>query len=165
MLLAVDVDYRETGAQAAGVAFAHWADATPARIYHGRIARVDAYEAGNFYRRELPCILRLLEHHRLNPEVVVIDGYVVLGNPARPGLGLHLYRALGRTAAVIGVAKTRFAGTPESAELYRGASRRPLFITSAGIDLETARRDIASMHGCHRIPELLRLADRESRKT
>ena len=34
MLLAVDVHYRAPAAQVSGVAFSHWADAKPERIYH-----------------------------------------------------------------------------------------------------------------------------------
>ena len=97
------------------------------------------------------------------PDVIVIDGYVYLGDPSHPGLGQHLYDALQGRAAVVGVAKTRFKGTPDNCEILRGGSNRTLFVTSVGIALEIAKRDIQAMYGRHRLPDLLKLADRECR--
>ena len=163
MLLAVDVYYRESAAQVAGVAFSHWSDAKPERIYRCAMDKVLDYEPGKFYLRELPCILRLLDAHDLAPETIIIDGYVDLGDAPRPGLGRRLYNRLQGRVPVIGVAKSRFSGTPADAEISRGRSARPLFITSVGVELETARRNILAMHGRHRLPDLLRIADRACR--
>lgn len=163
MLLAVDVYYRESGAQVSGVVFRHWPDAKPERIYHCAVDTVRDYEPGKFYLRELPCILHLLDTHDLAPDTIIIDGYVYLGDPCRPGLGMHLYNHLQGRVPVIGVAKSRFRGTPADAEISRGRSSRPLFVTSVGVELETAKRNILAMHGRHRLPDLLRIADRACR--
>ena len=42
-------------------------------------------------KRELPCILALLQDITVEPLIVVVDGYVTLGKHHKPGLGMHLY--------------------------------------------------------------------------
>ncbi len=163
MILAVDVHYRETAAQAAGVAFDEWTDAEPAVRFLTRTPIAADYRPGAFYRRELPCILALLNEHGLQPDTILIDGFVYLDGTSRPGLGWHLYDALDGKTAVIGVAKRPFRGIPDRHQVTRGGSHRPLYVTSAGIPLETARSRVEAMHGPYRLPTLLKLADRESR--
>jgi len=164
MILAVDVHYRETTAQVAGVAFHEWSDAQPAARFSTRTPIAAGYRPGEFYRRELPSILALLREHHLQPETILIDGFVYLDGDFRPGLGRHLYDALDGSTVVIGVAKRPFHGIPERHQLKRGGSLRPLYVTSAGIPLEIARRRVEAMHGPYRLPTLLKLADRESRE-
>lgn len=161
--IAVDVGYRGKRARAAAVAFDDWRAGDATAAYTTDIAHVEAYVPGAFYRRELPCILQLLGEHDLRPDCIVIDGFVYLDGTSRPGLGLHLYEALGHVVPVIGVAKTAFIGVPRSCEIFRGTSKRPLFVTSAGMAIERARDLIGSMHGRHRLPTLLSAADRLSR--
>jgi deoxyribonuclease V len=43
--------------------------------------------------------------------------------------------------------------------VQRGHSRRPLYVSAAGIDAETAARYIQDMHGTYRLPTLLRRVD------
>ena len=88
-------------------------------------------------------------------DIVIVDGYVWLG-PDRPGLGWHLHAARG--GVVVGVAKTRFDGAT-AREVIRGGSTRPLFVTAIGIDPALAAEHVRQMHGDHRIPTLLGLAD------
>ncbi len=97
-------------------------------------------------------------------DVVVIDGYVWLGGPDKPGLGAHLYEALGRQTAVVGVAKTRSKGAENACEVFRGNSKRPLFITAAGLSQDCAAEHIRSMHGLYRIPTLLKRVDELCRR-
>ena len=95
---------------------------------------------------------------------VVVDGHVWLGaNESRPGLGAHLYRALGASIAVVGVAKNSFAGNQAIAVL-RGQSKRPLYVTAAGTDVADAADAVRAMHGAHRIPTLLHQVDRLARR-
>lgn len=91
---------------------------------------------------------------------MIIDGYIDPGN--KPGLGRHLWRTLGEKVIVIGVAKTFFKGT-ETVKVFRGRSRRPLYITSAGIDTFEAASLIEKMPGNFRIPDMLKLVDQISR--
>jgi len=93
---------------------------------------------------------------------VIIDGYVWLG-AGRPGLGAHLYEALGQRIAVVGVAKRRFHGAGDAVPVLRGTSQVPLFVTAVGIDPSEAAEGVRRMHGGHRIPTLLKRVDRLSR--
>ena len=165
MMLAVDVDYRNNKAIVAGVAFNQWADDKPAQEWVIQVPSPAAYLPGQFYRRELPCILALLKQIDAVPEVMIIDGYVYLGYEKKPGLGQYLFEALHGDTVVIGVAKKRFKNTPEGVALYRGQSKRPLYVTAVGIDEDEARQLIASMVGHHRIPVLLKRADQLCRQT
>lgn len=159
MFACLDVGYRGTHALAACVVFAHWRAAAPLEICRAALSGVPDYHPGNFYVRELPPLLAVLERTSGRFETLVVDGYVWLGNGTQPGLGARLHHALGGRSAVIGVAKTRFGDDACSIPLYRGGSKRPLYITAAGIEPAAAAACIASMHGPNRIPALLALAD------
>jgi deoxyribonuclease V len=160
MLACVDVDYREGGAVAACVLFRSWTDAAPASELVECITRVEPYQPGSFYRRELPCLLSVLGSVADPLEAVVVDGYVWLDAGLAPGLGAHLHRALGGRCPVVGVAKTRFAGSDGVARpVFRGGSRRALYVTAAGMDADEAAGHIREMHGLFRIPTLLRRVD------
>jgi deoxyribonuclease V len=164
MILALDVHYRVTDATVAGVLFAQWDDAQAAARHALVCEDIADYVPGEFYRRELPCIHRLLDTlGEMTLSYIVIDGYVHLGEEQRPGLGAHLWESLGGRVPVIGVAKTRFAGTPAEAELRRGGSDRPLYVSAAGLPLSEAREAIARMLGAHRLPDLLKLVDHLAR--
>ena len=162
MIIAIDVYYQDKKAIVAGVLFHFW-DAPKAAeeiVIEMEIDRVGEYEPGQFYKRELPCILALLETLETFPEIIVIDGYVYLGNEKNPGLGQRLYDAIEGRSIVIGVAKTRFQDTPTSAEIYRGKSQNPLYVTAIGLSLSEAKRFIMDMQGENRIPALLKRVDR-----
>lgn len=161
MILAADVHYAGAGARAAGVLFADWSDAAAAAERTIDIDNVAAYEPGAFHRRELPCLSALLGTLEALPACIV-DGHVWLDGAGRPGLGAHLWETLQRRVAVVGVAKTRFVDTPAEAEVVRGGAR-PLYVTAAGLDPAQARAAVARMHGAHRLPELLKRADRLAR--
>jgi deoxyribonuclease V len=88
-----------------------------------------------------------------------MDGYVWLGGVDKPGLGAHLYQALGGRTTVVGVAKTRFQEAGMACEVFRRKSNRPLFITAAGMSPDCARGHVRSMHGPYRIPTLLKHVD------
>jgi deoxyribonuclease V len=164
MIACVDVDYRDPYAIAACVAFRSWTDPVSADEKVERISPIEPYVPGQFYRRELPCLLAVLETMREALETVVVDGYVWLKDEKTPGMGARLFEALGGKVPVIGVAKTRFLSSSIAAEVKRGHSLRPLYVTAAGIDLANAAGFIRSMHGDHRIPTLLRRVDRLCRE-
>src|SRR5262249_34338855 len=126
MLVCLDVSYRESAAYAAGVTFRDWSDSNPLDEKLVHIQNVEPYQPGQFYRRELPCLLAVLK--QLPPiDTAIVDGYVWLDGESRPGLGARLYEALHGKVAVIGVAKTKFHGTSRVCEVIRGSSKRPLF--------------------------------------
>ncbi len=161
-IAALDVGYRTTGALGAGVLFKGWeADRTMAEATVETAAVAD-YVPGEFYLRELPILLSVISQLPQVPNHIVIDGYVWL-NEERPGLGGHLWAALDERPVVVGVAKNPFRGASPCAEVRRGNSTRPLFVTSAGIPLAEACHHVATMHGPHRIPTILRRVDALSR--
>ena len=163
MILAADVSYSQTRASAAGILLTRWEDAEPYRVLHAELDPVAPYIPGQFYRRELPCILALTNQLECFPEIIIVDGYVYLGSERRPGLGQHLYDALDGRSAVVGVAKTRFKDTP-TAEVLRGQSLNPMYVTAVGLDEMEARDCVARMYGPHRIPAMLKLVDRLSKQ-
>ncbi len=164
MLACLDVDYRTDGsAVAACVAFDDWTSARASATYAVRIASVEEYQPGEFYRRELPCLLRVLESAAGPFEVILVDSYVTLDPSGKPGLGQRLYEALGRTTSVVGVAKTRFATASMAIPVLRGTSQNPLWVTAVGLDAKEAAGKVAIMAGAHRIPTLLRQVDRLAR--
>jgi deoxyribonuclease V len=158
MILAVDVAYDGADAVAAGVGFMDWADERPCDEFRVRVSGVAPYVPGRFWEREGPPILSLLRAFR-DVRVVVVDGFVDLGD--RPGLGRHLYDALGGRVAVVGVAKTAFTGA-DPVEVVRGG-RSPLYVTAAGLDPAWCAARVREMQGSARIPTLLAAVDRLSR--
>jgi deoxyribonuclease V len=160
MIAFVDVDYRGDEAAAACVLSAGWNDDVPARELVQRVLGVEPYVAGQFYKRELPCLLAVLGQVGEPIDLVVIDGYVWLADESRPGLGAHLYESLGKKVPIVGVAKTQFLSAKLAVPVVRGeANSRPLFVTAAGMDVSEAAARVRGMHGPHRIPTLLRRVD------
>lgn len=162
LIAAVDVDYRDPGAVAAGVWFRGWSAPEVEAEVVTHLDAVAEYQPGEFYRRELPCLLAVLERGPA-AEVIVVDGYVWLG-PGRPGLGALLFEALGGRTVVIGVAKTRFASATGAVPVYRGESRSPLYVTAEGAGVTEAAGWIARMAGPYRVPEMLKRVDQLARK-
>lgn len=160
MKLAVDVHYDTDGALAAAVAFDDWNAPEPTKTYTTRVAHVEKPARGELDLRELPCLLQLLREHALQPEAIVIDGFVHLDAQDTPGLGQHLYHALGQRAAVIGISRAPMADTPAQFEVAREEEARPVVVTCAGIDLGAAKARVRMMHGKRRVPTLMKLAAR-----
>lgn len=157
-ILATDVQYANNStAQAAGLIFDEWAAEAAASEVVVPVNGILDYEPGEFFRRELPCLLKIIEAIQRPIDLIVVDGYVWL-DEGRPGLGAKLFEEINQTIPVIGVAKTRFRNA-SATEILRGTSNSPLFITSVGIEWSAAARHIQSMHGPHRIPTLLRRVD------
>ena len=163
-ILAVDVAYQDDRAVVAGVLFQHWNDSESDCELKIQVNNVEAYIPGQFFRRELPCILALLRQMTALPNIIVVDGYVYLGNEHRAGLGQHLYEALHKEVAIIGVAKKPFQDTPTKSAIFRGTSQKPLYVTAVGIDEAVARNHIVTMHGKYRIPTLLKRVDQLTRQ-
>lgn len=158
MIACLDVDYRADHAIVACLLFTEWTDETENQQLTKRINDVAPYVSGEFYKRELPCLLAALTDVQHLLTAVVIDGYVWLA-PDKKGLGAYLYEALSHRLPVIGVAKTNFHAAP-SVPVLRGDSQNPLFVTAAGIDTQAAADCVARMHGPFRLPTLLKKVDR-----
>jgi deoxyribonuclease V len=164
MLIAVDVQYAELTVVTAAVGFFDWCDPTPTvECVQRAEVMPKPYEPGAFYKRELPFLLEAvaLVERRHPLEVVVIDAHVWLRKD-QPGIGARLHEALGARKAVIGVAKTAFAGG-SAVPVLRGDSIRPLFVTAAGMNAHRAAELVRGMHGPHRVPTLLKRVDQLAR--
>ena len=160
MIIATDIHYKETYAKAVCVAF-DWEDTAPEKIYTATIAEVEPYVPGEFYKRELPCILKVLEQVDLKSiEAIIVDGHVFVHNNKKYGLGAYLWEALNKKVPIIGVAKKSFIDTEEvSTPILRGLSEKPLYVSCIGIAKEVVLEKINLLHGEHRMPTILKLLD------
>ena len=142
-----------------------WTTATPTMEISRCLPCAPAnYVPGQFYKRELPLLRAVIDDLASRPSILVIDGYVWLGATDAPGLGAHLFKELHAATPIVGVAKTGYRNDTWSKRVYRVGSRRPLYVTAAGVDTAKAAALVASMHGKHRIPTLLKQVDRLARK-
>lgn len=161
MMLAFDSYYYDDKAKTVALLFENWIDDSPKEVLSEILTNIAEYEPGAFYKRELPCMLSLLQQIDLATiEAIIIDGFVVLDDAGKLGLGGHLYEFLQKKIPVIGVAKTNFATIINlKRAIYRGGSKNPLYITALGMDLDQASTNIQGMYGNYRIPSLLKLLD------
>jgi len=166
LIAAVDAHYTTNcRAGVACVTFSDWSASDPENEIAILVSPIEPYSSGNFWRRELPCISRVLDQLIQAPDIVLIDGYVWLDGNCRKGLGAYLYEALDRRTAIVGVAKSPFQGASGAAIVTRGRSGNALFVTSAGLPLDVAVESVKAMAGSFRIPALLRCVDRLARET
>ncbi len=163
MIACADVAYGEKDAVAACVVFRDWHDERAVAEVVERMAIPGEYVSGEFFRRELPCLMNLISQMEAPLHSVIVDGYVWLDRSGRPGLGAHLYRALGNLTTVIGVAKNPFKNPTPAITICRGLSARALYVSAVGMEPDEAARRIRNMQGPFRIPELLKRVDRLSR--
>lgn len=161
MILAFDTYYFENKAKTVCIAFDNWTDEENYSVHTETIENIEEYKSGEFYKRELPCILSLLNKIEIkNIKTIVVDGYVYLDDDHKPGLGWYLYKQLKGQIPIIGVAKTNFATIEKNKrQLLRGKSIKPLYITSIGIEIDKATTLIENMKGPNRIPTLFKTLD------
>lgn len=164
MIFAVDALYNDATAtgQVAGILFEGWTSSISHRELTCQIANVEPYEAGSFFKRELPAISAILDLTFEPIDIIIVDGYVDL-EPGHPGIGRRLYDLLGGKVAVVGVAKTPFQGAVGVKEVRRHGTR-PLYVSAAGMDLQEAARGVRDMDGSFRIPTLLKRVDGLTRR-
>lgn len=111
MILAIDVHYRENEAKAVGVLF-NWEDIQPLSTIVQYLSNIDDYKPGEFYKRELPCLLKIIEKVNLNElEAIIIDGHIYTDCQGNFGLGGKLWEVLNNQIPIIGVAKSPFLAT------------------------------------------------------
>lgn len=158
---AVDVYYPPRGGATAALVVATDPTYTPITEEHVT-TQEDAlpYRPGAFFERELPPLTAVLRATS-TLDLLIIDGYVTLDPNGRPGLGHHVAEAVG--VPVIGVAKTAFQPATHALEVYRGGSRRPLYVTASGLAPADAADLVRTMAGPHRLPDALKRVDTLSR--
>lgn len=121
------------------------------------------YVPGQFYRRELPCLLPTLSRiaNTIALNTIVIDGHVDL-SPGQAGLGRHLHNALDKNKTVVGIAKNPYPAS-HARPVFRGKSKHPLWVTCTDEKLDAAEC-VHVMAGDARLPTLVKAADRLARK-
>lgn len=161
MILAFDTYYFDDKAKTVCFSFGSWTTDKDYTVDSEIIENIEEYISGEFYKRELPCILSLLQKIDVkNVEVIILDGYVYLDDNKKLGLGGYLFKQLNGQIPIIGVAKSNFATLDKNKrETLRGKSIKPLYITSIGLDLDKAAKLIENMSGENRIPTLLKTLD------
>src|SRR5262245_51848061 len=105
MMACIDTYHNSRCSRTGIVLFANWTDSCAVREFV--CERSDAptdYLPGQFFRRELPCIVQAREAFDNAASILVIDGYVWLDRHGKKGLGAFVYDALGESISVIGVA-------------------------------------------------------------
>lgn len=165
MIYAFDTYYYEDYANTVCIAFEDWTSDRELEIFTEQTPITSEYESGAFYKRELPCILSLLNKIVVKQgDIIIVDGYVTLDDEGKIGLGGYLYEALREKYPIVGIAKNEFT-TPDSQRrsVLRGDSKTPLFVTAKGIDVEQVKLNVEHMHGPYRIPTLLKKLDQLSR--
>jgi len=166
MIYCFDTFYHEDFANTAVVGIENWGDASPSFELTDIVTEINDYESGAFYKRELPCLLSIINKIPLDPQhdILLIDGYVVLSDEGKLGLGGYLFNALDGKLPVIGVAKNDFVGLEKLKKVvHRGGSKKALFVTSMGFDVQKASELVISMHGEFRLPTILKLVDQKCR--
>jgi exodeoxyribonuclease-5/deoxyribonuclease V len=165
MILAFDTYYYENKALTICIEFENWSDKNIHKVYHEILENVPEYISGEFYKRELPCILSLFR--KINTDsikAIIVDGFVFLDDAKKHGLGGHLYESLEKKIPIVGVAKTNFgADFKQKVEVFRGKSKNPLYVTAIGTDKNAAKQHILEMYGEFRIPKLLKELDQLTR--
>jgi len=165
MIFIIDVLYKESNtARAVGV-LCDWDDLEPKQVVIEQIEEVEPYEPGQFFKRELPCIMKLLEKINLKTVETIVDGHVYVDNNYGYGLGGHLWQSLEVKVPIIGVAKRGFYSNKETVvEVLRGKSSNPLHVSAIGMDKSIAANKILEMPGDYRMPRMLKLVDTITRE-
>jgi deoxyribonuclease V len=158
LLAATDVHYPPSGGARAAAVLAQ--DERFETVVGERVVDLDSvaeYQPGQFYLRELPALRAVLDGV-IGLSMLIVDGYVDLEPEGRrPGLGFHCHQAFG--LPVIGVAKTKFQAATHAAEVLRGDSLRPLYVTAAGLGIAAAADLVANLSGPFRLPDALKRVD------
>lgn len=161
MMIAIDVHYRAEIAKTVSIEFDNWEASEPSQTHIIEIGETAAYVPGQFYKRELPCILEVLKLSDLSKvDLIIVDGYVFLDDFQKKGLGAYLFDALDGKIPIVGVAKRSFHTIDKLViPIKRGESKNPLFITCQGADLAEIAENVKNMDGAFRMPTLLKILD------
>ncbi len=161
MVLAIDVHYKENySAKAVGMLF-DWEDIYPKKVITEYIEVINEYVPGEFYKRELPCLLKIIEKINIDElEAIIIDGHIYVDNYGKFGLGGILWETLKKQISIVGIAKTSFFSNKATVkECFRGKSKKPLFVSVIGSDIENTVGKVKLMKGEYRMPTILKELD------
>ena len=158
-----DVYYYENYAKASCVVFQKDEEEHILAEYNVLVNEINEYIPGQSYKRELPCILKVLDEVKEKIDFIIVDSFVWI-NDNHKGLGGYLYEALDCKTPVMGVAKTFFKDSTNYLEVYRGDSNKPLYVSAANLDLNYAAQFVKELKGDYRMPQVLKRVDQLSRE-
>ena len=162
--------YSDTEAKTVGAIFENWNDPQPKEIIEVWSSEFGPYIPGEFYKRELPCIMDLLGGVDFDSlSTIIVDGFVRIEKDGEmvSGLGEHLYDEVKDWGiSVIGVAKSKFDGCENwSIPIIRKTGSKPLYVQGIGrYTDEMAASLIKGMAGPNKLPILLQRLDRETKE-
>lgn len=163
--VAFDVYYYENFAIVGYVLFENEQSFEPFKTGQVRCDSIEPYISGEFYKRELPCLLKAIQEIKEPISLIYIDANVWLGKDKK-GLGKYLFDSIDQNIPIIGVSKSCFNKKTELIQpVYRKSSKKPLYVSSIGIDIENACKKIQLMSGEFRLPKMIKLADSVCRST
>ena len=158
-----DVKYYDDHAIIGFVLFENHTSETPFKTGQFRHDKIEPYVSGEFYKRELPCLLTAIKGIEEKLNLIYIDANVWLGDNVK-GLGCYLYESLDSESPVIGVSKTSFYNSEKQVvPVLRANSKNPLYVSSIGIETAEAAKMVFEMNGSFRLPTMIKLADSMSR--
>lgn len=168
--LAIDIYYEEDSAHVVGIMFESLEhDSVPSEIYECFSAVESGYISGQFYKRELPPIIDLLENYiglsRISAEVemIILDGFYMLSNN-NEGLGKHLESYLdskGIKVEIMGIAKSGVSSFSQFAQsCIRGkhGTTSPLWVNGS-VRGKNYSKLVKKMSGEYRLPDILKYLD------
>lgn len=168
--LAIDVFYSGEDAFSVGIVFDSLKKSdTPDFIYSCHSPIESEYIPGQFYKRELPPIQKLLTENiglgwlKDNIDLIIVDGFYILWDN-KPGLGKHLEDWLedkGIKIEIMGVAKskTRDCNTFASPCIRgKNGTTNPLW-TNGSDKYKNYSAVLKNMKGEYRLPDILKLLD------
>lgn len=170
--IAIDASYKEDSAYTVGVIFSSWDETEPEEIIDSTIKNPGPYIPGEFYKRELKCILELIKKINLHEyDTIIIDGFIWIKKDGEltEGLGAKLWMELKEQypdLSIIGVAKSPFSDCINySQPVYRGTGITPLYVQGIGnrIDNRRAASIIKRMGGSYKLPDLLKILDKKTK--
>lgn len=165
MILALDAYYYNEKAKVTGICFEEFHSDTENSIASITLDCTNEYVSGEFYKKELPCLLEMISRYDLSSlKYIIVDGYVYLDDSGKKGLGHYLYDQLEIKVPVIGIAKNSFYQNKKHVTaVFRGKSQKPLYVTAIGADAAEISPLIQQMAGEYRIPSLLKKLDVETK--
>jgi deoxyribonuclease V len=168
--IAIDASYKEDSAYTVGVIFSSWDDTEPEKIIDCTVKNPGPYIPGEFYKRELKCILELLKLINLEDfDTIIVDGFIWIKKDGEltEGLGARLWQELNNSdLSIIGVAKSPFSDCSEySCSVYRGTGITPLYVQGVGkkMDNKKAGNIIKNMGGQYKLPDILKTLDKKTK--
>lgn len=179
MILLIDVHYDElnNSAHIAGILAEDWVSDKIISTYEIDKDGIDCtYIPGQFYRREMPCIIELWNNLpndiKTNIDTIIVDGFYDIWDGSK-GLGHHVRDWLyehGYIKEVVGIAKNPCRETNKftlpvfrTEESKTSKCRSALWVNGSNMENDYQNK-VLNMHGKYRIPTLIKAVDKLSRK-